>query len=57
MFPDLEDEDDISTLPSWGLPGYTQSMATPKGSKGKSAAGNTAKRATTTKTASRKKAK
>jgi hypothetical protein len=47
MFPDLDDDDeDLKSLVSWGLPGYAQSMATSKaGSKGKSAAGKTAKRA------------
>jgi hypothetical protein len=55
MFPDLDDEpEDLSCLVSWGLPGYSRSMATTKaGSKGKSgAAGKTAKRATTAKTKS-----
>jgi hypothetical protein len=48
MFPDLFDEDDLASLPSWGLPGYDRSMpATKGGSKAKGAAGKTAKRKTT----------
>lgn len=43
---DLEDEEfDLDSLPSWGLPGYTQSMG--KSVPTKAAAGKTAKRATT----------
>lgn len=51
MFPDVDEEEDLAALVSWGLPGYSQSMANTKaGSTGrKSAAGKTAKRATTKK--------
>jgi hypothetical protein len=60
VFPDLDDDlEDLAALVSWGLPGYSQSMAgTKAGSTGrKSAAGKTAKRATTAKTKGAKKAK
>ena len=47
MFPDFDEEEDLADLASWNLPGYSRNMAATKGSKGKSAAGNTAKRTTT----------
>jgi hypothetical protein len=59
MFPDFDDEDHISDLVSWDLPGYALFMANTKaGSTGrKSAAGKTAKRATSKTKGTRTKAK
>jgi hypothetical protein len=52
---DLDDDECLSALPSWDLPGYTHHMAASKKPMGKSAAGKTAKR--TTKATTRSKAK